>query len=148
MISTNKKTKILTKISFFLFITALIFFINQVIKSVADGCFSIFCIKHTVNFGAAFNFLSCFSWAPIFLIIFAFAVLFVTAFFYFRTNKKIQIALTFLFAGTLTNLIDRLLHGYVIDFLTFSFRSPNFNVADISNILGAVLLVIFLMKKS
>ena len=46
--------------------------------------------------------------------------------------------------GALGNLIDRLFHGHVIDFIDFYYRSwhwPAFNVADSAITVGAALLV-------
>ena len=47
--------------------------------------------------------------------------------------------------GALGNLIDRLIHGYVIDFIDVYYGTwhwPAFNVADSAITIGAVLLVI------
>ena len=54
--------------------------------------------------------------------------------------------------GALGNVIDRALHGYVVDFLQFHFRVlevlfsggyfPAFNVADSAITLGAICLVL------
>ncbi len=54
------------------------------------------------------------------------------------------LALTLLLAGGLGNLIDRVLFGYVIDFINIgigSVRTGVFNVADIAVSLGMLLLV-------
>ena len=114
-----------------------------------QGCFFLFCIKPSVNFGASLGLFT--GWTAL-LIIIGFLVLATIVYFYFIVGKKInnlaRIALILLFAGTLSNLLDRILFGYVIDWLTFSFvYFPAFNIADASNLLGALLLVIFLFKK-
>lgn len=57
-------------------------------------------------------------------------------------GKKLDIyslSLSFILAGAAGNLIDRLLFGYVIDFLDFRIW-PVFNVADSAITVGAVLL--------
>ena len=47
-------------------------------------------------------------------------------------------------AGAIGNLADRILHGYVIDFLYFSLIDfPIFNVADVYIVMGCLLFVIF-----
>jgi len=60
--------------------------------------------------------------------------------------------LVLLLAGALGNLVDRLLFGYVVDFLDFHWAGwhfPAFNVADVAISLGAVALILdaFLQKK-
>jgi signal peptidase II len=57
-------------------------------------------------------------------------------------NKKLSandLALGLILAGAVGNLIDRLVYGYVIDFLDFCVW-PVFNVADSAITVGAVLL--------
>ena len=54
-------------------------------------------------------------------------------------------ALTAIMGGALGNLIDRLQHGHVIDFLLFYWRQwhfPAFNIADIAITCGAILLIL------
>jgi signal peptidase II len=63
-----------------------------------------------------------------------------------------KIILTLILAGAVGNLIDRVVRGYVIDFLEVhvkSFYWPTFNVADSCISIGALLLVvIILMRRS
>lgn len=54
-------------------------------------------------------------------------------------------ALSLILGGAVGNVIDRLLHGHVIDFVSVHWRSayfPAFNVADSAITLGAVLLIL------
>ena len=55
-----------------------------------------------------------------------------------------SVALTTILAGAIGNLIDRLQYGYVVDFLLVhwgqALRLPAFNVADISIIVGVLLM--------
>ena len=56
-----------------------------------------------------------------------------------------------LFAGGVSNLIDRVLCGYVVDFLNVGFglmRTGVFNVADIAVSLGVLLLFVESIKNS
>lgn len=61
-------------------------------------------------------------------------------------NHKIvimQYLLSLLMAGALGNFIDRLIHGYVIDFICFKFINfPIFNVADCYVTVSCVFIVI------
>jgi hypothetical protein len=47
--------------------------------------------------------------------------------------------------GAVGNVVDRIIHGHVIDFLDFHLRNthfPAFNVADCAITLGAILLIV------
>lgn len=51
-------------------------------------------------------------------------------------------------AGSLSNLIDRLFRGLVVDFIDVKlFDFPNFNIADIAIVVGVFLLIIMLIKQ-
>lgn len=54
-------------------------------------------------------------------------------------------ALSLILGGALGNVIDRLLHGHVVDFFDFHWAGwhfPAFNVADVAISVGAALLVL------
>jgi signal peptidase II len=53
-------------------------------------------------------------------------------------------ALSLILGGAIGNVIDRLLHGYVVDFIQLHYGSayfPSFNVADSAISVGAALLI-------
>ena len=59
-------------------------------------------------------------------------------------NTLTRFALSLILGGALGNLLDRLTHGYVIDFLSFhigAYAWPAFNIADSAISIGAVLLL-------
>ena len=68
------------------------------------------------------------------------------------TQKMFSLALSLILGGALGNVIDRLLHGYVVDFLQFRFAVleplfpggyfPSFNVADSAITLGAICFIV------
>ena len=66
------------------------------------------------------------------------------------TDRLLLMALSLLLAGIFGNLIDRLWHGYVIDFIFFHYdetwRFPVFNVADTAISFGAALMAIDLFR--
>jgi hypothetical protein len=67
----------------------------------------------------------------------------------FISNLKLKISnypLIFIFSGAISNLIDRVYYGCVIDFIDLKVW-PVFNLADIFICLGAFLLIIKLNKK-
>ncbi|ROR17968.1 signal peptidase II [Comamonas sp. BIGb0124] len=54
-------------------------------------------------------------------------------------------ALACIMGGALGNVVDRLMHGYVVDFLDFHWAGwhyPSFNVADMGITLGAICLIV------
>ena len=61
-----------------------------------------------------------------------------------RIDRKTTIALSFVIAGGISNLIDRIFRGSVIDFIKI-YKIPNFNFADICIVIGWILLIVFLV---
>jgi len=108
------------------------------------------------NYGAAFSFLSdAGGWQRYFFTSLAGIVSLVFAFWLLRMPKKLVIlpmAIALILGGAIGNLIDRLLHGHVIDMLDFHFRwlqpvfhgghFPTFNLADMAITLGACGIII------
>jgi signal peptidase II len=67
-----------------------------------------------------------------------------------REESRLILALSFIMAGAVGNLIDRLRFGEVVDFLDFYIGSahwPAFNVADSSISVGAFFLILELWKR-
>jgi len=100
------------------------------------------------NTGAAFSFLAGGSgWQRWFLIAIAILAIFFILWM-IRTHPKepkLRFALTLILGGAIGNLIDRVWHGHVIDFLLIYWNQwyfPAFNIADAAITLGAILLVI------
>ncbi|MBE8215432.1 MAG: signal peptidase II [Endozoicomonadaceae bacterium] len=112
-------------------------------------------IKIAYNSGAAFSFLSQASgWQRPFLSILAIIMSFILiVWLKFSVSDRFKaMAIMLLLGGAVGNLLDRLMYGYVIDFIALHYQSvyfPIFNVADISITIGALLLAsrsIFLSK--
>jgi len=105
------------------------------------------------NYGAAFSFLSdAGGWQRWFFIIFSLIVITIITFFIIFDKETEYIAFSFVLGGALGNLYDRLLLGYVIDFIEIHYNNfywPIFNIADISISIGIILLLYsFLIKKN
>lgn len=104
-----------------------------------------FNIVFTTNTGAAWSLLS---GRPMALTVLAMAAL--LGIFLYRRQLEIhrparQFAYGLLCGGITGNLVDRLLHGYVVDFLDFHFqfyRWPTFNLADTAIFCGVLLYLI------
>lgn len=62
-------------------------------------------------------------------------------------NRWVQVGLGLISGGALGNLLDRLWHGYVVDFLDFRIW-PVFNVADTCIFVGTLLFLIVSLKPS
>ncbi len=61
-----------------------------------------------------------------------------------RANMAFVLLYSFLAAGAIGNFIDRLIHGYVVDFIYFSLIDfPVFNVADIYITCSCVFIIIY-----
>ena len=100
------------------------------------------------NRGAAFSFLSgAGGWQRwFFTVIGVAAALFIVVMLARHSSQRLfSCALALIAGGALGNVIDRLLHGHVVDFLLFYYRDwsfPAFNVADSAITIGAILLVL------
>lgn len=111
-----------------------------------------FDIVHARNYGAAFSFLSdAGGWQRWFFTILAGVICSVLAY-WMRKQTRQQWRLNWAFAlvigGAIGNVLDRLQHGYVVDFLDVYIRLgdsthhwPAFNVADSAIVIGAGLMI-------
>ncbi len=107
-------------------------------------------LKLLYNEGAAFSFLSTASgWQKWFFIVLALTISVVIIVWLYRLPAKGQAwlaaALALVVGGALGNVIDRVAHGHVIDFILVHYRAwyfPAFNVADSAITVGAVMLIV------
>ncbi|MBN2245357.1 MAG: signal peptidase II [Candidatus Aminicenantes bacterium] len=115
-----------------------------------------FKLVHVKNNGAVFGFLSN-SGKPwvftVLTIVSSMALLLVIYYFHIVSakDKVFKFALALILAGALGNLIDRIIRGYVVDFLHFYVKKwqwPSFNLADSCITIGAIILLyIFFIRK-
>ena len=120
---------------------------------------NILSFSYVENTGAAWGIVS--GKIPLFVVITVIlvaAILFVVYRLQFAVNEKnrniifiTKLDLIILVAGALGNLIDRIWHGYVVDFIKTDFiEFPVFNVADCYvtvSIFLLVILILFFMKE-
>ncbi|HKJ72294.1 MAG TPA: signal peptidase II [Gammaproteobacteria bacterium] len=112
-------------------------------------------LVHAHNRGAAFGMLDEGSgWQLVVLAAVAVAVIAGLGAWLFRLGRRepgTRLALALILGGAAGNLVDRLRVGYVVDFVDVHWREvyhyPAFNVADSGITLGAVLLVILLIRE-
>lgn len=151
-------------LSGWLALAVLVMLLDQLTKTLILGWFqlgdvrpvtSFFNLVRVHNAGAAFSFLAGASgWQRWFFIGFG---LLASGFIVWMlrshpTQKLFCFAITMILGGALGNVIDRMLHGYVVDFLQFRFGFlepiftggyfPSFNLADASITLGAACLIL------
>lgn len=109
-----------------------------------------FYLTYTHNNGAAFSILM----GQRILLVLVAIIIIVIIINYIRKNKveriTDKIAFSLIIGGSIGNLIDRIIRGYVIDFLDFKifgYNFPIFNLADTFIVVGVFLLLITLGRK-
>ena len=138
-------------------IAALIILADQFTKTLIVGAFqlgdshtvtSFFNIVRAHNTGAAFSFLAgAGGWQRWFFIGLGIAAAFFIVWM-LRSHggqRLFSWALALILGGALGNVIDRFIHGYVVDFLQFHYAGwafPSFNVADSAISIGAACLIL------
>jgi signal peptidase II len=141
-----------------LWITGVVFVSDQLTKYLASdyllrqgevklGPFLNLVLVH--NTGAAFGFLSSASgWQNGLFMFIALGACAIILWMLSRLNRQdmmLAVALMLILGGALGNLTDRVIFGYVIDFIDVHYRHwhwPAFNIADSSISIGAILLIL------
>lgn len=109
-----------------------------------------FYLTYINNDGAAFSILV---GKRIFLILVAIIVIIMLIHYIKKNNiqNKLEIvSLALIIGGSLGNLMDRVVRGYVIDFLDFkifNYNFPIFNLADTFIVIGVILLLLKEIRK-
>jgi signal peptidase II len=138
-------------------VAAIVILIDQFTKTLIVGSFqlggshtvtSFFNIVRWHNTGAAFSFLAgAAGWQRWFFVgLGAAAALFIVWMLSRHGGQRLfGWALALILGGAVGNVIDRVLHGYVIDFIQVHYGRayfPSFNIADSAITVGAILLVL------
>lgn len=130
-------------------ISIIILFIDQLIKliiqnnniNIINKYISIIYVKNT---GAAFSILSGNNILLIILSIIVFLLIYYISKNYHDILSDISFGL--IYGGLFGNLLDRIIYGYVRDYISvISF--PIFNIADMSIVIGVILLIIYEIKE-
>ena len=104
-----------------------------------------FYISNVHNYGAAFSIL----YGNRIFLIFVSVFTLVFIYYFLLKNKKFEwkdiLIYSLLIGGILGNMFDRIVYGYVVDYLDFyifGYSFPIFNIADISIVCSVILIII------
>jgi signal peptidase II len=110
---------------------------------------SFFNFTYARNYGAAFSFLGdAGGWQKYLFTSIAFLVSVYLLYSLKKNNVNKRwenIAFSLVLSGAIGNVMDRLMFGYVVDFLDFDlgfYRWPTFNIADIAIFIGAAMIIL------
>lgn len=148
----------------FLWLSLVVFVLDQWTKYAVLGSMDLyqsvevtpfFNLTYVHNYGAAFSFLAdAGGWQRWFFTAIA-VVISVVILGWLKSAPRQQVllpvAFCFILGGALGNVYDRLVHGYVIDFLDFyvgQWHWPAFNLADSAIFIGAALLILDMFTSS
>ena len=148
--------KIQTKL-YFLSLSIFIVLIDQSTKYLIFNNYKIFInrdfllfrLDFVKNYGAAFNI---FSGNRIFLSFISIIISILLIYLILRKNLSNyyeNYSYAFILGGTIGNGIDRILNGYVIDFINLNIINfPVFNIADISINVGFIIIIFKIFKNN
>ena len=141
-----------------LWVSVVVLILDQCTKLLADAMLSMhqsvvllpfLALRKAYNYGAAFSFLGDASgWQRWFFIVLALVVIGILVAWLRRLppgNTVARMALVLILGGAAGNVIDRLVYGYVIDFIDVFYGSwhwPTFNIADSAISVGVFLLLV------
>ncbi len=105
-----------------------------------------FYLTYVRNTGAAWSMFANKTWL---LIIVSLVIISIIVWYIYKNKPKTKlekIGYSMVLGGAIGNFIDRIVYGYVVDFLdfyVFGYDYPIFNLADILIVVGVILLVIY-----
>ena len=108
-----------------------------------------FNITYVRNTGAAWSIFSDKTW---FVILLSFIIIVILFIYIYKNKPKFLIEImgySMILGGAIGNFIDRIIYGYVIDFLDFSifgYNYPIFNLADTFIVIGVILLLVYMWR--
>jgi len=157
--ASTARAHLLTRLSSSLLTAAAVLLVDQVTKTLAQFYLArvpdqsipmagdVLRLTYVANRGAAFGILQD---QTLFFVVVGLAVIavIVASYRYFPVNGPLlNLALGLQLGGALGNLLDRVRHGYVIDFVDVAIW-PVFNVADSAILMGVSILVFRLTRKA
>ena len=106
----------------------------------------VFHFTYVKNTGMAFGMMKDHRWVFIVFSTIAILAMIVYLFRFRPASRWLQVSIAFIIGGGLGNMIDRLILGYVIDFLDFTLINfAVFNVADSFVCIGAGMMIFYLV---
>ncbi len=113
--------------------------------TVIDGVFN---LTYVENKGVAFGLFKDMRW--FFVVV---TLIFIAAIVFYMLKQRPEGKLFYVLAGLIIgggvgNLIDRILYGYVVDYLSLSFFPPVCNFADYCISAGVIILAVYVLFKS
>jgi len=136
------------------FLTIIVVLIDQILKFFVvkflyqgqiDIIPNVFSLTYVENYGAAWGLFAEFNaWIQGILPVVIIGLL---MYFSYTSKRKSDIVYsTFILGGAIGNYIDRMIRGYVVDFLDFKV-CPVFNFADVMIVVGCILMCINMFRE-
>ena len=107
-------------------------------------------LTHIHNFGVSFGLFAGLISPWILVVIGLLVVIFIYYLMISSSDKIEKMGLLIIISGAISNIIDRILNGYVIDFIYLNYRDlywPAFNFADIYITLGIIMILSSFFRK-
>ena len=107
-------------------------------------------LTHIHNFGVSFGLFAGLISPWILVVIGLLVVVFIYYLMISSSDKIEKMGLLIIISGAISNIIDRILNGYVIDFIYLNYRDlywPAFNFADIYITLGIMMILSSFFRK-
>lgn len=139
----------------FIILTIIFFLVDLVSKLVVSNLMNVhdsfvvienfFYISYFRNTGGAWSILSNHTWL---LTVFSLLIIIFIGIYVYKNkiNGRLELfGYSMILGGSIGNLFDRVMYGYVIDFLDFNifgYNFPIFNLADTFIVLGVIVIVI------
>ena len=146
------------KFDFWIIITIIAILIDQVVKVIISrelvDCIisiipNVLNLTYVKNTGAAFGIGN--NSTSMFIIVNVIVIGLIVYFIFSKKeeiSKAILVSLHLIIAGGISNLIDRIIRGYVIDYIDISqlIKYPVFNLADMLIVIGCIIIAICIIK--
>jgi signal peptidase II len=113
------------------------------LKTKASYDLGIFWLHLVTNTGASFGMLKQYN---VVLSVLSIIVLAGILIYFRKAEKKVRPCLVLIAAGTLGNLVNRVMYGFVVDFIDFKFF-PVFNIADMAIFFGVAGFAYILIRE-